>query len=166
MKMSIARALKERKRIIGEMNTIRSRINANNMVQLTSKVNEDGTCIPPTQDDFNAKRKLDPEKLMEEWYSLRQKLISIKAKLHAANNGVIEKLIMLSEFKAELSILESMPGYTNTKEFYTEKFMKFINVKFDDAYITSKMDELRKQINELQDEIDEYNATHYIELED
>lgn len=32
MKMSIARALKERKRIIGEMNTIRNRLNNNNGV--------------------------------------------------------------------------------------------------------------------------------------
>ena len=166
MKMSIARALKERKRIIGEMNTIRNRINSNNVVTITVKMKEDGTCSQPTEEDFAKRRKLDPEKLMQEWYVLRDKLVSIKAKLHAANTGVIEKLIMLSELKAELQCIESMSCYTNSRDFYADKFMKFVDVKFDDNYITSKADELRKNINDLQDEIDEYNATHYIEIVD
>ena len=164
MKMSISRALKERKRLIGEMNTVRSRINQNNVIQLTVKIKEDGTYNEPSSEDICKHRKLDPAKLMEEWYALRQKLIDLKAKLHVANTGVVEKLAMLSELKAELQVVQSMGTYSSGHEYYGDKFMRIVDVVFDDTYITSKIDELRTKINELQDEIDEYNATHYIEM--
>ena len=52
MKMSISRALKERKRIIGEMNTLRNRIEANNVVELNVKVKDDGTYDAPSADEI------------------------------------------------------------------------------------------------------------------
>jgi hypothetical protein len=37
---------------------------------------------------------------------------------------------------------------------------------FDRAYYMEKTDKIRAEVNELQDAIDEYNATHYIEIAD
>lgn len=164
MKMSIARALKERKRIIGEMNTIRSRLNANNGVQVNVKVDESGKYTAPTADDINKHRKLDPKVLMEQWYALREKLIDLKVKLQAANNGIAKQLVELSELKNELSIVDSQCYGNSSVEFYTERMVRVYDYVYDEAWHLAKVDELRKLINALQDEIDEYNATHFIEV--
>ena len=164
MRMSIARALKERKRIIGEMNTIRNRLNANNGVQVNVKVDESGKYTLPTAEDINNHRKLDPKVLMEQWYALREKLIDLKVKLQAANNGIAKQLVELSELKNELSIVDGQSYGSNSVEFYSEKMARVFDFVYDEAWHLAKVDELRKQINDLQDEIDEYNATHFIEV--
>ena len=166
MKMSISRALKERKRIIGEMNTLRNRIETNNVVELNVKVKDDGTYDAPSADEIAKHRKLDPSKLMDEWYTLVRKLIDLKTKLQIANNGIAQKLITLSEMKAELQLVECMRPYDNHIHLYTEKIAKAVDVVFDSKWILNKTDELRQMINETQDEIDEYNATHYSEIDD
>lgn len=166
MKMSIARALKERKRIIGEMNTLRSRINNSNVVQITIRT-VDGKYDKPTEEDFVKRRRVNPSKCMEEWYVLREKLIALKTALHNANCGVAEKLARLSEIKAELQLVESMPGYSSDEEcFINENAVRVTEVVFDAEWITKRQDELRKEINETQDTIDEYNATHYVDVFD
>ena len=164
MKMSIARALKERKRIIGEMNTIRGRLNNNNGVQVNVKVDESGKYTLPTAEDINKHRKLDPKVLMEQWYELREKLIDLKVKLQAANNGIAKQLVELSELKNELSIVDGQCYGSNSTEFYTERMIRVYDYVYDEAWHLAKADELRKLINDLQDEIDEYNATHFIEV--
>lgn len=166
MKMSIARALKEKKRIIGEMNTLRGRINNSNVVQMTIRV-VDGKYDKPTEEDFAKRRHVNPSKCMEEWYVLREKLIALKTALHNANCGVAEKLARLSEMKAELQLIESMSAYSSVEEcFINENTVRVIDVVFDVEWITKRQDELRKEINETQDAIDEYNATHYIDVFD
>ena len=164
MKMSIARALKERKRIIGEMNTIRNRLNNNNGVQLNVKVDESGKYTLPTAEEISNHRKLDPKALMEQWYELREKLIDLKVKLQAANNGIAKQLVELSELKNELAIVDGQCYGSNSAELYTEKMVRVFDYVYDEAWHLAKVDELCKLINDLQDEIDEYNATHFIEV--
>ena len=65
MKMSIARALKERKRIIGEMNTLWDRICQNNLVQKNIKL-VDGKFDKPSKEELAALRKQDPKALIKE----------------------------------------------------------------------------------------------------
>ena len=166
MKMSIARALKERKRIIGEMNTLRGRINNGNVVQMMIRV-VDGKYTAPTEEDIAKRRRISPSKCMEDWYKLQEKLIALKTALHNANCGVAEKLARLSEMKAELQLVESMPGYSSENEcFVNENAVRVTDVVFDVEWITKRQDELRREINEMQDAIDEYNATHYVEIAD
>lgn len=164
MKMSIARALKERKRIIGEMNTVRQRINSSNVVQFNVRADKDGNFKLPTKDEVAAKRKLCPTKLMDEWYGLRDRLIQLKVALHEANTGVVEKLVRLSELKSELAEVEGMSGYDSAVEDVNDTFKRVTDVVFDNECRLARIDELRGEINELQDSIDEYNATHYVEV--
>jgi len=166
MKMSIARALKERKRIIGEMNTLRNRINGANVVQVTVRA-VDGKYAKPTPEDFAKRRRVNPSKCMEDWYRLQEKLVALKTALHNANNGVAEKLARLSEMKAELQLVESMPEYSSDGESLVgDNAVRVTDVVFDAEWITKRQDDLRVEINEMQDAIDEYNATHYVEIAD
>jgi len=165
MKMSIARALKERKRIIGEMNTLWNRIGNNNLVQKNIKL-VDGKFIKPSKEELAAMRKQDPKTLMETWEKLQKRLIDFKVVLHIANTGVVEKLARLSELKSELKQIECMSAYSNTCEYCNADFVRIYDVVFDASWQTEVTDALRKDINALQDEIDEYNATHFIEIAD
>lgn len=164
MKMSIARALKERKRIIGEMNTVRQRINGSNRVQVMVRADKDGNFKLPTKDEVAAKRRLCPAKLMDEWYALRDRLIQLKVALHSANTGIVESLARLSELKSELTEVEGTPGYDSAVEDANDMFKRVTDVVFDNEWRLARTDELRGEINELQDSIDEYNATHYVDV--
>ena len=164
MRMTIARALKERKRIIGEMNTIHNRVSNSNAVSISIKLDENGKYTMPTSEEINKHRKLDPKALMEQWYALREKLVDLKVKLQIANNGIAKQLAMLSELKAELLNVEGLYANSSSVDFLNDSFVRVTDVVFDDAWRIAKVDELRKQINDLQDEIDEYNATHFIEV--
>ena len=164
MRMTIARALKERKRIIGEMNTIHNRVSNSNAVSISIKLDENGKYTMPTSEEINKHRKLDPKALMEQWYALREKLVDLKVKLQIANNGIAKQLAMLSELKAELLNVDGLYANSSSVDFLNDRFVRVTDVVFDDAWRIAKVDELRKQINDLQDEIDEYNATHYIEV--
>jgi hypothetical protein len=165
MKMSIARALKEKKRIIGEMNTIHARINDSNVVHVTVKIT-DGKVPDAAPEEIARCRKFDPNKLLEDWYKLRGKLIAIKTALHKANDEIAEKLITLTELKAELTQIENTPLYDNEKMYANEAYGRITDVVFDRAYYMEKTDKIRAEVNKLQDAIDEYNATHYIEIAD
>lgn len=164
MKMSIARALKERKRIIGEMNTVRQRIDASNVVYVNVRAGKDGEFKLPTKEEMASKRRVCPMQLMDEWYVLRDKLVALKVALHEANSGVAEKLAMISELKAELAAVEGMRGCYNEVEDVNESFKRVTDVVFDTEWRLSRIDQLRKGINDLQDSIDEYNATHYVDV--
>lgn len=165
MKISIARALKEKKRIIGEMNTLRARINSSNIVSMTVKI-VDGRIPDVPLDEIAKCRKFDLDALLEDWYKLRGKLIAIKTALHKANDEIAEKLITLTELKAELTQIENTPMCDSEKTYSNESYGRITDVVFDCAYYIKKTDKLRAEINELQDTIDEYNATHYIEIAD
>lgn len=165
MKMSIARALKERKRIIGEMNTLWNRIVNNNLVQKNIKL-VDGKFYRPSKEELAAIRKQDPKALMESWKKLQQRLIAFKVALHVANTGVAEKLARLSELKSELKQIECMSAYNDDCEYCNADFVRIYDVVFDANWQTAVTDVLRKDINALQDDIDEYNATHFIDIAD
>ena len=165
MKMSIARALKERKRIIGEMNTLWNRINQNNLVQKNIKL-VDGKFDRPSKEELATLRKQDPNALLETWKKLQQRLIALKVALHSANTGAAEKLARLSELKSELKQIECMAAYSDSVDYCNSDFVRIYDVVFDANWQTEQVDALRKDINALQDEIDEYNATHYIEIAD
>ena len=165
MKMSIARALKERKRIIGEMNTLWNRIGNNNLVQKNIKL-VDGKFVKPSKEELAAMRKQDPKALMEAWEKLQQRLIALKVALHNANTGAAEKLARISELKSELKQIECMAAYSDNVDYCNSDFVRIYDVVFDANWQTEQVDALRREINSLQDELDEYNATHFIEIAD
>ena len=123
MKMSIARALKERKRIIGEMNTLWNRIGNNNLVQKNIKI-VDGKFYKPSKEELATLRKQDPKALMEAWEKLQQRLIALKVAMHVANTGVVEKLARLSELKSKLKQIECMSTYSDSCEYCNADFVR------------------------------------------
>jgi len=147
--MNIAKGLKEKNRISGKIAKLQNQINLVNRF-------EDGK-----KQDFNSRELLT--QLQEEWAHL----INLKNKIAAANIGIADKLIKLTEAKAELQFWNTFTNAgqdveVSTKSIYKNREYVEVEVKTYSS-ITSKeifdnRERVQKLIEDLQDEIDDYNA--------
>lgn len=148
--MNIAKALKEKNRIAGRI------------ANLQAQVYKHNTFTKGVGQDFNSNDLL--VKLQEEWAFL----IDLKTKIAKANVGIGDKLVRLTESKAELSFWSNF-GNTGTSETITTQ-RKYENGQVVDAPVTQintinsktvqeNVERVQKQIEDLQDEVDNYNAT-------
>jgi hypothetical protein len=147
--MSIARALKEKNRISGKIAKLQYQVNQVNRF-------EDGK-----KQDFNSRELLT--QLQEEWAHL----INLKNKIAAANIGIADKLIKLTEAKAELQFWNTFTNAGQEVEVSTKSVFKnreYVDVEVKTfSTITSKeihdnRERVQQLIETLQDDIDEYNA--------
>jgi hypothetical protein len=149
MKFNISRALKEKNRISGKIAKLQKQVEEFNTY-------EEGKVL-----DFSSVELL--KQLQEEWAHL----INLKIKIATANIGIADKLIELTEAKAELAFWNqfrnSGPSVEDSeKSEYRAGQWGAIPIKKYSS-ITSKeildhRDRVQKLIENLQDEIDDYNA--------
>ena len=141
MEITLNRALKMKKKLF------------NHYVQLMKKL-----------DEFNSRVKgspihYDANELLEEAKTTMSKLTKVKAAIHVANSPIVEKVFKLSDIKSlrdRLNSIDTKDGWTTAR--YSESPQEFeaqINVKEKDELVT----QLTAEIEELQDELDAFNAT-------
>ena len=149
--MNISKALKEKNRLVGQLNKLKVIIQREN-----SRRNDN-----VSQVDF--------EKTIKEFNSTQDKLVELKTAIAIATAPISEKLIQMAELKATIEFYKTIPiregeeivsiGYKGDSKEYTWK--SFINQQKVDEAISF----FEKLINTLQDQIDEYNAITQINLE-
>lgn len=149
--MNIAGSLKERNRIVGKINKLQSQIQKNNRYEAGQQ------------------RDFDSSELLVELEIQKAYLIDLKTKIARANVGICDKLIQLAEAKADLVFWEGMERYSGAKK-STESRSKRVRGEYEDVdietfhSITSKevaenQERCQKLIENLQDDIDNFNAT-------
>ena len=149
-KVPLARALREKNRVAGRLREIRG---------LISKENSK---------DKRQVRKIDVRGLLQEEEMLHRRLVEIKSTIALANQGVVKKIIELDEAKSEVAwwtgidttdgVNESGTGYGVTRE---KEYEAIVN----QSEILEKSAVMKRRIESLQDEIDEFNAMTRIEIE-
>jgi len=148
MKFNISRGLKEKNRISGKI------------AKLQKQVEEFNTYEEGKIPDLSSIDLLG--QLQEEWAYL----IDLKTKIAMANIGIADKLIKLTEAKAELAFWNQFRNsgpaveLTEKSEYREGKYVMIPSIKY--SSITSKeilehRDRVQKLIENLQDEIDEFN---------
>lgn len=142
--MKIAKALKIKNRLAGELNRIKALIERENS-QLLANFNENKM-----------------KELSESFYNTKADLIRLKAKIQMKTAPISEKLIAIAETKDEMSFFQSLD--TKDGESIVTRYGAEPNTTVYKAYYTQddvdkKVVEIQAQIDNLQDEIDEYNAT-------
>lgn len=147
-KTSIAKALKLKNRAVGEVNRLKVLINREN-------VKKEGI-----------ERKYDVSALVDEMKSKLSSLISLKTAICKANINIYQKITEMEECKSMITHLSTF--VCDVRETYTydgkeQKTVKMVPA-LDEVWRDKEIMSLQKRVEELQDEIDEYNATHYIEL--
>ena len=147
--MNIAQALKEKNRIAGRIAELEKKIVKNNKYQSDR---------PPVE---------NPNTLFPTLLAQKTALVDIKAKLAVANRGIAKELAELAETKGLIKFLEALPtgvsGYTvqvhNYKTHELEDSKYLIMYGLDEPSVNQTIEEARLRANDLQDKIDNYNAT-------
>ena len=158
-KMTLARALKEKERISRRLARA---------TELFMSVN----CVRAGEP-----REIDAKEAYEAMQRLRRRHVAMKKAIAVANADVSPILAEMLAVKAELAFYTNL-GRCKEVEFVDkwvddeegEKVRKREKVVYD-LFINEKkrreiMEKLTERIEDLQDEVDEFNATHFVELSD
>lgn len=151
-KINLARALKEKKRIIARVNEIVEWMKSENVHF------KDETSNVDLKEKYN------------DLCELKSQLIELKAKIAKANaeSGVARLVYEMEECKSELSMWNRVDTDTNPRRELnygdnTANFRERVAF-FDFKEVEAKKNCLRERIENLQDRIDGLNATTFIEL--
>lgn len=151
--MNIAQALKQKNRIVGEMNEIWKQIVKNNSYH----TNEAGDENPNKQIVVDA---------WERYNVLRIDLVRIKAAIQEASAPIADKLVALAELKSQINILDQISApqekVISSSRFDEKTTVTYYKNVFSEQDIVSFKKVFQNQINELQDEVDAFNATTQI----
>jgi hypothetical protein len=149
--MNIAQALKEKNRIAGRI------VNLQKLIEKYNRYHSNETPVENVSDLW--------EKLLDE----KASLINLKAKIQRANGCIADELVGLAEAKAMLTYLtqlENISGVNGkTEQVYDRKTGAYITSDytlehcFDIKSVRSKIEFYQKSVEDLQDVVDNYNAT-------
>ena len=146
MKVTLARALKERSRIAGKLKRNFAIINKENSV---IRGNE---------------RSFDLRAIYAECLELYRKLIEIKQIIATANAPIVGKLVEMDEVKsliAQLRSIDTTVGYVNQGYGQSNDYM---GVVFSASEMTAEADKLQERAEQLQDELDAFNALTKVDI--
>jgi hypothetical protein len=140
--MKVKQALKYKKKLASKMNQEFSKVQMYNSV-------EEGSA-----------RVYDVVESMRNWLTMSEELVELKTKLHLANAPVYGKIFRMSELKSQLSNLKQL-DCVDGKHFdrygrgeAVVKTAKISVLEKDQLVLT-----IEEEIEKLQEELDEHNAT-------
>ena len=144
--MKLTKALKLKNSLVGEVTTLKNIIIASNVT------------FAKNTPEYDSKTKYS------ELLGKIQELASHKAKIAAANSGIYPQMFLLAEYKGLIEHLRSL----NTKDgvepaVHREAVEIVYKASIKDSFVNEEVARLTKEIEKLQDEIDEYNTTHSID---
>ena len=148
--MKLAKALKEKNRLVGEIKRLKALIQRENSrnVKSTSKV--------------------DCKQLWMDLDNATDLLIKIKTAIFKANVGIYSKIVMMGELKSKVEWIKTLDTKDGVEEvsnyrsdtIKTEQFVAYVKQEGVDSFVVS----LQNSIASLQDDLDEYNATVNVDL--
>ena len=145
MKISLAKALKTKNTLVGKINELKSIIMQNN-----SKA--EGHSFT-----------LDLGEIHKELVEKSAQLVDLKTKIGVANIGIVGKVTQMAELKTMAAWYKGLPTKEGKYTEYGEEPISYTCV-FKQATLRVFYLELESQIEALQDQIDDYNATTFIDL--
>lgn len=145
--MKIAKALKVKNRLAGELNRIKNLIQRDNSKPEYANPGFD---------------RIKMEELAESFYKTKNELIKLKAKIQKKTAPIADKLIAIAEAKDEIEFFKSLDtraGIEVVHTFGKESKNVLYHAFYTQGDVDQKLVEIQNQIDTLQDEIDEYNAS-------
>lgn len=145
MKITLAKAFKERSRLNRKIH------DALELVRDENSIVEGGV------------RSIDVRRKFAEVKALGTKMILLKQAIDRANAGIADKLVEIVELKELRSRLMAIPAHDGRQKTFPEEYVLTAEIK--KAELIAEAEELQNRIDELQDEIDDFNARTRIEFE-
>lgn len=94
-------------------------------------------------------------------------MLATKRAIAEANHAIVGKILELDEVKAQIAFLNGL----NVKEGrfvttrYSETFETEVTAVIQKTQVLKEVEALQKQADALQDELDNFNATTFVEIE-
>jgi hypothetical protein len=142
--MTVKQALKQKNKLVQELNELTLRLHKNNSVV------EGNT------------RAYSSIETLKEIYSKVDELTAIKTQIHKANVEVYDKIFLLSELKSivkQLKGLDCSEGVTEDYYSRRNETQTIKNAEIGEVQRDMEVKFLEARIEELQDELDLHNAT-------
>ena len=157
-KMTVARALKEKERIARKLAKAKELFATSNCVRADEE------------------REIDIKETYESMRGLQRQYVAIKRAIAVANAGISPSLVEMLAVRAELAF------YTNLRCRESEMSEEMVRADGDgermvrrrvkivyNTFVNEKtrqeiLENLTKRLDDLQDEVDNFNATHFVEL--
>lgn len=141
--MKINQALKAKNKLVSKLNTLKHRIQDSN------------SYIKGNTPAYNA------EELLKEYNNVSSELVGLKTKINIAIMPVFQHIIRMGELKSGVQMLKSISiasgTTTNYRDVVEERIATIPELKRDKL-----IEEAEKQIEDVQDFLDQFNATHDI----
>ena len=148
MMITLAQALKEKNRIVGEIS------------RLWDLVENENSCWE------SHTRSIDVKETMQTIEFLVQKLVELKTKIGKANEGNLANMYALEECKSQMSRFSKLNTLEDVRyRGVNDDIMEVRSAEITAQEVLQRNKNLQRQCNQLQDELDAYNATHKIEFE-
>jgi hypothetical protein len=153
-KVSIAKLLKTKNRLASEISRVKSKIAEHNVFSYD-------------EDETNVSPKMDVVALVEELGTLTNKLVLVKSAINSANVKSSDKIFRLAELKGHISLLEKLnTNEGREKNYYGNSSVTIRKAQINTTQKDQMLKDLIKQCENIQDELDEFNASHRVEIPD
>lgn len=145
--MKLYKALKLRKKLVGEIAKLKEQIKTKNSYIVGS--------VDP--------KKYSVRDIYNQLLVKTNDLIALKYVINEANQEIQEKIFRISELKSLLSFWNDMPVAEGTQSIglYSDKVQNY-TVQIDELERNMIVEEFQKKIDALQEELDLYNYTTVI----
>lgn len=156
MGITLAKALKIKNKLIGEIKDIEKMIVSKNTIIINEKV-----------DIGKHVNKYNVEKMYNELQDKTNKLINLKIAINDANSEIIHHIFSMGEYKSLLKFLSTIDikeGVVNRG--YLESNVNEYFSQIDDIKLNGMKKELQDKIDNIQDELDKHNHTTILDLEE
>lgn len=137
--MTIAQGLKEKNRLVSKIRENLLAIQTHNSI--------------PEQNE----RKVNTSTLVRKTDNLVNELVDLKTRIHTANQPVYHKIFELSELKNLIADIRNVDTTEGIRTGYRSNSEVTYKAELDSIDMKNIIGEYQNQIDELQDELDEWN---------
>lgn len=145
MRLTVAKALKEKNKKLNQINKLWVRLEENNSIL------EGNT------------REFNPEEILNQIKQETEVFIQLKTKIHNACAPIREKIFRLSELKCitrRLKGIDTKNGYVPTRfENNSTRYLAYLSAGTIDQIVEA----MESEIDQIQEDLDQFNHANYIE---
>jgi hypothetical protein len=96
---------------------------------------------------------------LAELESQKELLVSLKTRIYKTNMPIQHKIFRLAELKTEVKFWSGLPTKEGVEYDRYSKDMFEYTAHFNDVFVRNKKEELQKEIEKVQEELDYFNHT-------
>lgn len=139
--MKVYQALKEKNKIVGKINELTALLQSKNSNLSTNP------------------SKFDLDQILDELQTQKNELVSLKTRIYKTNFAIQHKIFKIAELKTEIKFWSSLPTREGVEYNQYSKESYNYTAHFNEVYVRSKKEELQKEVQKIQEELDYFNHT-------